>query len=782
MALLFNAGRFKATDIDNAPIPGAFLSFFAFNTSTPQPVYVDPSLTVGLTNPVVADGNGLFPEIWLDDSLPAYKVVFAYPDQNDPTVPGQVIWSISQYNFTLSQIQQLLNPVSAAETAAGITPTDYTFPVGDLRRYGATGDGVSDDTQALQTALTVSATQNLVAQIPFGYTFRITSYVQIPSNCSLLILGTLQLTNRASGLFANNGSNIAVRGNGIGIVTDTTVAANYVWNNNNVNGAVSFAPSLHFRSCSNVKVDGVNFKYVNWGVLISNATTTQASNNSPYLLTQAVNPSKCSIINCDFQFTEMSATSCYNGYGVTYEHNYVYRAGDGGIWMMGAYDARVINCTHESPATDYTQVTAHGSNIATIPATWNDEQGIEFENCHGLLVQGCTVKNMWGFGVDVKNGCNRVIVTDCDALYIENASYIVREGDGVKNACSNVSFIGNRITNHGTVQYNQPISNANGGIVLSSLYTGEIIDNIFYSYRSSPGIVCSGPGSYMSSQFPSDPHQASVTVRGNCFNFKNNSFENESPSLFGFDTNTPTAILIQGAYDSVQCDSNHIRTDYFLAADGRANTNAGIVVSYQSVGGVVYPLNCSVSGNILEGGWTTGILVAGLAAAVQSGLKVNGNNISNLYAGSFISLQHTSFAICNDNVCQQVNNNPPGTAGIGISGTSGSVATGVICCNNSIGGSWSSGANAMAYGIRLDYANECKLLGNMINNAVTANTFVANGTGNLNFTGTTGFPRSGAGSPNGTVTALWFGEEYFDTGGHWYKASAAQSTTWTALN
>lgn len=678
-----------------------------------------------------------------------------------------------------------ISPPTPQEQAAGITPPNQgysTLPMADVRRYGVVADGVTDDTAALQTACNVASASGLALVLPYGYSVKITSYVQIPSNFSLVILGTLQLTNRAAGLFANNASNINVIGEGIGVVTDTTVSGNYIWNNNNIDGTVQFAPAFHFRSCNNIKIEGINLKYVNWGTLFSNATTTQASNNSPYVLTQTPDSENCSITGCNIQFTEMSSTSCYNGVGITYENNYVYRAGDGGIWMMGIYDGRVVNCTHESPATDFTQVALHGSNNPAFPATWNDEQGVEFENCHGLLIDGCITKNMWGFGVDVKNGCNRVLVTNCDVLYTENASYIVREGDGVKNACSNVSFINNRITNHGTTQYNQPIANANGGIVMSSLYTGEVINNIFYSYRASPGIVCSGPGNYMGSQFPSDPHQASVTVRGNCFNFKNSSFENETPALFLFDSNTPTAILIQGAYDSVLCDDNHIRTDYFLSADGRANPNSGIVMAYISFGGVVYPTACSVSGNVLEGGWSTGIIVAGIAAAVQSGLKVNCNNISNMYSGSFISLQHTSFAVCNDNNCQQVNNNPPGVGGIEIAGTAGSVITGVTCCNNFIGGSWSTGANAMAYGIRFDFANECKASFNTINNAATANVFTANVIGNINLTGTTGYPRSGSGSPNGSVTSNFFGEQYFDNGGHWWQASAAQSIVWTQLS
>jgi hypothetical protein len=171
MAILFNSGRFKATDLANEPIPGAFLGFFSTGTSTPQPIYSDPALTIALTNPTQADGNGLFPEIWLDESLNPYKVVFSSPDVNNPAIPGAVVWTIGQYTaLGGQQIPALINPITAAETAASVVPTDFTHPFGDLRRYGAIGDGLIDDTTAWKTAIKLG-----YATVPAGLSFLITS-------------------------------------------------------------------------------------------------------------------------------------------------------------------------------------------------------------------------------------------------------------------------------------------------------------------------------------------------------------------------------------------------------------------------------------------------------------------------------------------------------------------------------------------------------------------------------------------------------------------------------
>jgi len=47
-------------------------------------------------------------------------------------------------------------PITSAETTAGVTPTDYTYPVGNVLRYGAVGDGSTDDSAAFQRAFDVA--------------------------------------------------------------------------------------------------------------------------------------------------------------------------------------------------------------------------------------------------------------------------------------------------------------------------------------------------------------------------------------------------------------------------------------------------------------------------------------------------------------------------------------------------------------------------------------------------------------------------------------------------
>ena len=60
--------------------------------------------------------------------------------------------ALSSSTMTQSTIGQLFYPRTAAEISAGVTPTYYYYEPGDVRRYGAAGDGTTDDSTALTNA------------------------------------------------------------------------------------------------------------------------------------------------------------------------------------------------------------------------------------------------------------------------------------------------------------------------------------------------------------------------------------------------------------------------------------------------------------------------------------------------------------------------------------------------------------------------------------------------------------------------------------------------------
>lgn len=110
------------------PIPGALLDFFVSPGTTRATTYADVNLTTPNTNPVVADGDGVFPSIFLDPRT-TYRVVLSYP--SDGINPPVQIWSADP---VLASYGSVLNYAALRADSSTISPV---FVAGAL----VAGDG-----------------------------------------------------------------------------------------------------------------------------------------------------------------------------------------------------------------------------------------------------------------------------------------------------------------------------------------------------------------------------------------------------------------------------------------------------------------------------------------------------------------------------------------------------------------------------------------------------------------------------------------------------------------
>ena len=148
MATLFQLPKASPVSAGNS-YALARLYFYQAGTTTKITTYTTSALSVANANPVVADANGVFPPIFVNEGTnTTYRVqlktsaeVLVYDVDNVPaglnqTTVGAALW-----------------PQTAAELAAAITPTRFQFPPGNLKRYTSNdGDG-SDIAAAFETML-----------------------------------------------------------------------------------------------------------------------------------------------------------------------------------------------------------------------------------------------------------------------------------------------------------------------------------------------------------------------------------------------------------------------------------------------------------------------------------------------------------------------------------------------------------------------------------------------------------------------------------------------------
>jgi Pectate lyase superfamily protein len=147
-------------------LAGGKVYTYVAGTTTPVATYTSSSLSVAQANPIILQSNGrLGSPVWVPAGVTVKMVL---QDSSGNTISGGTIDNLEGINdpsyLTANGIGLALYPQTAAELAASVTPSSYQYPAGNVLRYGATGNGSTDDTTAINKALSC----NTYVTFPLG--------------------------------------------------------------------------------------------------------------------------------------------------------------------------------------------------------------------------------------------------------------------------------------------------------------------------------------------------------------------------------------------------------------------------------------------------------------------------------------------------------------------------------------------------------------------------------------------------------------------------------------
>ena len=164
LSLLAGAG-WQFFDDNGNPLSGGLLYTYEAGTTTPQATYTDSNGNVANSNPIVLDAAGRVPyQVWLTDGA-SYKFILK-------TSLGVTVWTEDDIPAGVSSAD-----VSFLQAGAGAVTRTVQSKLRDVvsaKDFGAVGNGVTDDTAAIQAALNTGASAVFLPQGTYKITSKIT--------------------------------------------------------------------------------------------------------------------------------------------------------------------------------------------------------------------------------------------------------------------------------------------------------------------------------------------------------------------------------------------------------------------------------------------------------------------------------------------------------------------------------------------------------------------------------------------------------------------------------
>jgi hypothetical protein len=179
MAVIATPPKLQFFDANGAPLVGGKLYSYAAGTTTPQATYTDAGGVTPNANPIILDSRGEA-SVWLGTALYKFKLT---------TSTDVEVWTVDNVGgfATLSQLaasggSALVGFLQAGTGAVARTVQSKLRDTVSVKDFGAVGDGVADDTAAIQAAMNSAAYVQVL--VPPG-TYRVTSTLSVTTQLTL---------------------------------------------------------------------------------------------------------------------------------------------------------------------------------------------------------------------------------------------------------------------------------------------------------------------------------------------------------------------------------------------------------------------------------------------------------------------------------------------------------------------------------------------------------------------------------------------------------------------
>lgn len=454
------------------------------NTAT----YQDVNLTTPLPNPIplnsrgeISTAAGASSQCFLTPNT-VYVVTFF----DGPNATGNQIWQGTyvngvQVSLTQASVGAALWPRSAAEIAAGVTPTALNWYYGWVQRYGAVGDGATDDSTAFANAALVCGTYPMT--IPYTSTgYKVTTPFVLPANASMIGLGRPQLFATVNGTHICSATgvtgSISIQGiRFLGTSASTVPLSGF-------GGFVAGNTGLvTVTTCSNVRITDCDFSTFYNGLCVQGSTRAWIQRNKvdTFLTTGISCPSTTEF---EVEFNDIS--NCTQA---------------GGVVAYG------VQCTGNQAGGSTAQFNSVSFNRIEGVPSWD---AIGTHDIDGLRIIGNDCRNV-RHGIDVGHLVNTNVVQNITVAnnYVEGPTSdtwggsaaeiagIIISGFDATHRVSGATITGNTVRNYFNVSGMVGGGNGAGCIAVNNVDDANICGNSItgggtQTIAAASGIYCSG--------------------------------------------------------------------------------------------------------------------------------------------------------------------------------------------------------------------------------------------------------------------------------------------------